>query len=35
LLQLKWWDLPLKRIRELIPLLSSNRIDDFIAAARA
>jgi len=32
LLKIKWWDFPIDKIRKLIPLLSSNRIDAFIAA---
>jgi len=34
LLKLKWWNLPVQRIRELLPLLSSSRIDEFIVALR-
>lgn len=33
LLRIKWWNFPVEKIRRLIPLLSSNRIDDFILAA--
>jgi acetyltransferase-like isoleucine patch superfamily enzyme len=32
LLEIKWWDLPPEKINSLIPLLMSEKIDDFIEA---
>lgn len=35
LLEIKWWDWPEDEIREAVPLLAANDIDEFIAYARA
>lgn len=35
LLATRWWDLPKSRIEALMPLLLSDRIDDFVAAVEA
>ena len=33
LLKVQWWDLPVEAIRQLIPLLSSEKVDELISAA--
>lgn len=33
LMRVQWWGLPIEHIRQLIPLLLSNKVDDLIAAA--
>jgi acetyltransferase-like isoleucine patch superfamily enzyme len=34
LLEIRWWDWPIEKIRTYIPLLSTAQVDDLIAAAR-
>ncbi len=35
LLETSWWDLPVEKVRALIPLLQSNRVPELLAAIRA
>jgi acetyltransferase-like isoleucine patch superfamily enzyme len=34
LLEIKWWDFPPEKIKQLLPLLLSKRIDDFFEAVK-
>ncbi len=34
LLEIRWWDWDMERVRQFVPLLCSGRIDEFIALAR-
>lgn len=35
LIEIKWWDWPTEQVDEFVPLLLSDRIEEFIAAAEA